>query len=71
LIKLKILWPFPDNEIVSATGTAIKIIVPEMNVGKISREVQRVCRSEQRVVSLPKLGGVLHTPMEILQAIEQ
>jgi 2-oxoglutarate ferredoxin oxidoreductase subunit alpha len=70
LIKLKILWPFPDNEIVNGAGTATKIIVPEMNVGKISREVQRVCRSEQRVVSLPKLGGVLHTPMEILQAIE-
>jgi 2-oxoglutarate ferredoxin oxidoreductase subunit alpha len=70
LIKLKILWPFPDNEIVKATRAAKKIIVPEMNVGKIVREVQRVCRSEQRIVSLPKLGGVLHTPMEILHAME-
>jgi hypothetical protein len=31
-------------------------------------EVERVARAAQ-VVSLPKLGGVLHTPEEILEAI--
>jgi 2-oxoglutarate ferredoxin oxidoreductase subunit alpha len=70
-IKLKILWPFPDKALSEAIGGARKVIVPEMNIGKISREVQRIQGCDQELRSVPKLGGLMHTPMEILEAIKQ
>jgi hypothetical protein len=39
-----------------------------MNIGKYFREIER-CLKESRVISLPKLGGDIHTPDEILMAI--
>ncbi len=69
-IRPKILWPFPDSAIRSAMPRAKRIIVPEMNIGKISREVERVSRDDQEVISMPKIGGNMHTPQEILGAIE-
>ncbi len=69
-IRPKILWPFPDSAIRRAMPRAKRIIVPEMNIGKISREVERVSRDDQEVISMPKIGGNMHTPQEILGAIE-
>ena len=70
-IKLKLLWPFPDGALTKAIRQARKIIVPEMNIGKISREIQRIQDCDQELRSVPKLGGLMHTPMEILEAIRQ
>lgn len=69
-LKIKILWPFPDERIKKAIQNAGKIIVPEMNIGKICREVERVARGNQEIISLPKLGGAMHTPQEIFKVIK-
>ncbi|MBW2147370.1 MAG: 2-oxoacid:acceptor oxidoreductase subunit alpha [Deltaproteobacteria bacterium] len=69
-LKLKILWPFPDEEIKKTIRKAKKILVPEMNIGKMCREVERVSRGNQEVISLPKVGGAMHTPQEILECIK-
>jgi 2-oxoglutarate ferredoxin oxidoreductase subunit alpha len=42
--------------------------VPELNMGQIAREIERHVKVP--VVSLPKLGGDLHTPPELLAALE-
>ncbi len=68
-LKLKILWPFPDRVVREIIERVEKVIIPEMNIGKISREVQRLHNCNQEIRSLPKLGGVLHTPAEIMQVI--
>jgi len=68
-LKLRILWPFPDKIIDRVGRQAKRIIVPEMNMGKIFREVERVAAGRAEVVSLPKLGGEVHTPLEILKTI--
>lgn len=70
LLKMRVVWPFPDRVIADIAGRAKRILVPEMNVGKIAREVERAAGGRAEVVSLPKLGGALHTPGEILGAIE-
>ncbi len=70
LLKLKILWPFPDETIRAAIQGVKKIIVPEMNIGKISREIERLTGDAQQVVALTKLGGEMHTPDEILSSIK-
>ena len=69
ILKLKILWPFPDNAVKAAIRGAKRVIVPEMNIGKMCREVQRINDGRREIISLPKLGGNLHTPDEILNVI--
>lgn len=69
-LKMRIVWPFPDEEIARIAAQVKRIIVPEMNIGKIVREVDRASHGRAEVISLPKLGGALHTPAEILAAIE-
>ena len=44
------------------------VIVPEMNVGKYVREIERVLK-DKKVISMPKCGGDIHTPTEILDEI--
>jgi 2-oxoglutarate ferredoxin oxidoreductase subunit alpha len=38
-----------------------------MNLGQIAREIER--HAEVPVVSLPKLGGELHTPAELAASL--
>jgi 2-oxoglutarate ferredoxin oxidoreductase subunit alpha len=66
-VRLKTVWPFPDKQVARLSETAKRIIVPEMNLGQICREVQRVaCGTE--VVSLSKIGGgELITPEEVFE----
>lgn len=68
-VRLKTIWPFPDKAVRGLASTAEIIIVPEMNLGQISREVQRVaCSSE--VIPLNKIGGgELITPEEVFAKI--
>ena len=68
-VRLKTIWPFPDRAVGRLAESAERIIVPEMNLGQISREVQRVaCNAE--VISLNKIGGgELITPEELLAKI--
>jgi len=68
-VRLKTIWPFPEKEIRHLANNAKKIIVAEMNLGQIIREVQRVaCTSE--VIPLNKIGGgQLITPEEIYAKI--
>lgn len=66
LLQLRIMWPFPDEALIGLASGVRKVVVPEMNIGKISREVQRVLGKYCEVVSLPGLGGELHTPAKIL-----
>jgi 2-oxoglutarate ferredoxin oxidoreductase subunit alpha len=68
-LKIRLLWPFPEKVIDHVGRLAKRIIVPEMNVGKIYREVERVVAGRAEVISLPKLGGEVHTPSEILRSI--
>ena len=68
-VRLKTIWPFPDKVVKRLAESAERIIVPEMNLGQISREVQRVaCNAE--VIPLNKIGGgELITPEELLTKI--
>jgi 2-oxoglutarate ferredoxin oxidoreductase subunit alpha len=68
-VRLKTIWPFPDKAIKRLAESAERIIVPEMNLGQICREVQRVaCNTE--VIPLNKIGGgELITPEELLTNI--
>jgi 2-oxoglutarate ferredoxin oxidoreductase subunit alpha len=70
-VRLKTIWPFADKAVAKLAKSAEKIIVPEMNLGQVYREVQRVaCKSE--VVPLNKIGGgELITPEELFAKISE
>ncbi len=65
--RLKVVWPFPDwvEELFPQAQT---FIVPEMNLGLISRELER--HTTASVVSVPRLGGALHDPETLTSAVE-
>ena len=69
-IKLETVWPFPESMLRSAAKNATRVIVVEMNLGQIFYEVQRVLR-DHKVENLPKIGGEMHKPDEILEKIEK
>jgi 2-oxoglutarate ferredoxin oxidoreductase subunit alpha len=68
-VRLRTLWPFPDEAIKHLSKNAKRIIVPEMNLGQVCREVQRAaCNS--KIVPINKIGGgELITPEELLVKI--
>jgi 2-oxoglutarate ferredoxin oxidoreductase subunit alpha len=67
-VRLKTIWPFPEEAVSKLAESASMIIVPEMNLGQISSEVERV--AGRRVTKLNKIGGgELITPEEILELI--
>ena len=68
LIKINTVWPFPEELLKEATKDVHTVIVPEMNVGKYCREVERVLRNK-KVIPMSKCGGDIHTPHEILDEI--
>jgi 2-oxoglutarate ferredoxin oxidoreductase subunit alpha len=61
------MWPFPGRQITEAAEGLERLIVPEMNLGQVNREVERFVTCE--VVHDGKIGGVPHTSKEILDAI--
>jgi 2-oxoglutarate ferredoxin oxidoreductase subunit alpha len=66
-LNLRIVWPFPEK-MLDRFENAEVFLVPELNLGQIAREIQR--HTDKPVISLPKLGGGLHTPAELKQAVE-
>lgn len=61
------IWPFPIKQIQAACKGLSKLLVPEMNLGQLVREVERFVDCE--VVPMSKIGGVVHTSTEIHEAI--
>jgi 2-oxoglutarate ferredoxin oxidoreductase subunit alpha len=61
------MWPFPSKQIAAAAAGLDRLIVPEMNLGQVCREVERFVDCE--VVPLSKIGGVPHTSREIRLAM--
>ncbi len=61
------IWPFPITRIQDACRGLKRLLVPEMNLGQLVREVERFVDCE--VVPLAKIGGVVHRSNEIHAAI--
>jgi 2-oxoglutarate ferredoxin oxidoreductase subunit alpha len=73
LLQLKTLWPMPEEAIRRVAKNAQDILVIEMNMGQVFKEVQRIaclegCRS---VRLLSKVGGEVHTPLEIIDSLRR
>jgi 2-oxoglutarate ferredoxin oxidoreductase subunit alpha len=67
--RLITVWPFPGERIAQLAGRVKALVVPELNLGQMVREVERAAAGKCRVISVPHAGGSVHRPEEILQQI--
>ncbi|MHA1576728.1 MAG: 2-oxoacid:acceptor oxidoreductase subunit alpha [Candidatus Thorarchaeota archaeon] len=71
-MRLRTVWPFPDQAIRDFSKTVDKILVPELNLGQLSREISRVVRDTIEIVPLNKIGGGrMIEPDELLAKMSQ
>jgi len=66
LAKLVTLWPFPRQILEPFLRRVRAVLVPELNMGQMSREVKRVNQGMTWVETLNRIDGNLITPKEIL-----
>lgn len=71
MIRLKTVWPFPGDTLRELTKTAHTVIVPEMNLGQLALEVERVVDCKSKVVRLGKVNGELFHPDEVFAALKE
>jgi len=66
LIQVVTIWPFPRQALEPVLRRVKAVLVPEMNMGQLSREVKRINQGMTRVETLNRIDGNLITPQEIL-----
>jgi len=71
LLRLKTVWPVPEDEIRAAAEHASVVLAVEMNVGKYAGEIERVVAGRCPVVRVTKNRGEIHTANEVFAAIEE
>jgi len=71
-VRLKTIWPFPDNIIQNLAENTKVVIVPEMNLREVFYEVERAVHGAVPVVSVNKVGGSeMITPEELVVEMER
>ncbi|NDV23661.1 2-oxoacid:acceptor oxidoreductase subunit alpha [Desulfovibrio sp. JC022] len=69
LLKLSTLFPYPRKATERVMAKAHTLVVPEMNMGQMSREVKRVNNGQVSVRTINKVDGQIITPAEILKVL--
>ena len=71
-LRLRTLWPFPDDAVREFAKSVDRLLVPELSLGQLSREVSRAVGGIVDVVPLNKIGGgLMIEPDEILREIKK
>jgi 2-oxoglutarate ferredoxin oxidoreductase subunit alpha len=71
MLRLITVWPFPEELIRKLARDVKAIIVPEINSGQIALEVERCAGGAAETILLPGMGGAVHHPQVILEAIRK
>ena len=64
-------WPVPDARIARLAEQARALLVPEINLGQLVREVERAAHGATRVVAVSHAGGHYPSADTLLAAIEE
>ncbi len=71
LFRPKIIWPFPAPRVRKLAARVEGLIVTEMNMGQVFREVERAVQGMAKVDLVSRVDGELITPVEVLTAIKE
>jgi len=69
-MRLITAWPFPEKRIRELAPKVKAFVVPEINLGQMVYEVERLASGKARVVHVPHAGGTVHNPKDIYAAIK-
>ena len=69
VIRLVVVWPFPEKRIRELAGKIKAFVVPEINYGQMVLEVERCAAGQAAAILVPHGGGGVHDPNDICQAI--
>jgi 2-oxoglutarate ferredoxin oxidoreductase subunit alpha len=68
-LRLRTVWPFPEKRIAELAGQVKGFVVPEINYGQIVLEVERCSAGKTTATPVPHMGGGVHDPKSIFDAI--
>ncbi len=71
MLRLITVWPFPEDRIRELARQVKAFVVPEINYGQIALEVERCAGGMAKTILVPHMGGTVHNPELILDAIKQ
>ena len=71
LLRLVAVWPFPTEKIRQIAANVKAFVVPEINYGQMALEVERAACGQAKTVLVPHMGGAVHNPETILDAIKR
>ena len=71
MLQLITVWPFAEERIKELSLQAKAFVVPEINYGQIALEVERCAGGKAKTILVPHMGGSVHTPQTILEAIRE
>jgi len=71
MLRLTTVWPLPTTKIIELAERTAGFVVPEINLGQVVLEVERVVAGKVPVRCVPHAGGDIHRPEQILHAIEE
>src|SRR4030042_290552 len=71
LLRLITVWPFAEDRIRKLAPKLKAFIVPEINYGQIVLEVERCAAGKAKARLIPHMGGGVHLPETILEAIRE
>ena len=70
-LQLQTVWPFPDDQILESCRECRAVVVAELNMGQIIREVRRVLPSDVEVHALQRYDGEILTPRQLVEKLEE
>lgn len=71
LLAIKTVWPFPESVLKELSQKVDHIFVPEMNMGQMRLEVERIVKNDCSVFGINKFNGEIITPEEIVNRIQE
>ena len=69
MFRMITCWPFPEKRIRELAESVPTLIMPEMNLGQMYWEMERIAAGKCNTVLLPHAGGTVHDPEVIFKAI--
>ncbi|MBN2789793.1 MAG: 2-oxoacid:acceptor oxidoreductase subunit alpha [Candidatus Delongbacteria bacterium] len=71
MVRLRVIWPLPEAEILKLCSKVKAIIVPEMNMGQLSNVIEKYAADRTKIVRINHVGGVPIHPSNILDVIKE
>ena len=71
MLRLITVWPFPNEKIKEIAINIKAFVVPELNAGQIALEVERCAGGAAETILVEHMGGTVHDPQVILEAIRK